>query len=75
MQMASLDHAVWFHREFRMDEWLLHAMESPSASLGRGLSLGKIFTQSGQLVATVAQEGLIRIRAGSKGGLEPVNPP
>ena len=62
IQMASLDHAMWFHREFRMDDWLLYTMESPSASKARGLSIGRIFTQKGDLVATVTQEGLIRYR-------------
>jgi acyl-CoA thioesterase-2 len=62
VQLASLDHAIWFHRDFRMDEWLLYTIESPSASGGRGLSVGRIFTQRGELVASVAQEGLIRKR-------------
>lgn len=60
MQVASLDHAIWFHRPFRMDEWLLHIVESPSASGSRGLVRGHFYTQDGQLVATTAQEGLIR---------------
>ena len=60
IQAASLDHAMWFHRPFRMDQWLLYAINSPSASQARGISFGRIFTQQGQLVATVAQEGLIR---------------
>ncbi|MEJ2153954.1 MAG: acyl-CoA thioesterase II [Desulfobacteraceae bacterium] len=60
MQVASLDHAMWFHRPFRMDQWMLYAIESPSASQARGMSIGRIFTREGQLVATVAQEGLIR---------------
>jgi acyl-CoA thioesterase II len=60
MQVASLDHAMWFHRPFRMDQWLLYVIESPSASQARGMSIGRIFTHKGQLVATVAQEGLIR---------------
>ena len=60
MQIASLDHAMWFHRDFRMDEWLLYAMSSPSAGKARGMSIGRIFTRDGKLVATVAQEGLIR---------------
>ncbi len=60
MVVASLDHAMWFHRPFRMDEWLLHAMESPSASAGRGLNRGQVFDANGQLVASVVQEGLIR---------------
>lgn len=60
MQVASLDHSMWFHRDFRMDDWLLYVMRSPSASRGRGLNIGRIFTRSGLHVATVAQEGLIR---------------
>ncbi len=62
MQVASLDHSLWFHRDFRMDQWLLHVMKSPNASGGRGLSFGSIYTQDGKLVATTAQEGLIRNR-------------
>jgi len=62
VQMASLDHTIWFHRPFRADEWWLYDQWSPSASGGRGLALGKVFTQDGTLVATVAQEGLIRPR-------------
>jgi len=62
MQVASIDHAMWFHRPFRCDEWLLHIMESPSASGARGLARGQIFTQDGRLVASTAQEGLIRKR-------------
>jgi acyl-CoA thioesterase-2 len=62
LQMASLDHTIWFHRPFRMDEWLLFSMESPSASGGRGLNLAHVFDRQGGLVATVAQEGLIRLR-------------
>ncbi|MAD43842.1 MAG: acyl-CoA thioesterase II [Oceanospirillaceae bacterium] len=60
MQVASLDHAIWFHRPFRMDEWLLYAIDSPNASGGRGLCRGKIYNGQGELVASVAQEGLIR---------------
>jgi acyl-CoA thioesterase-2 len=60
LQMASLDHAMWFHRPFRADEWLLYAQHTPSASGGRGLAQGDIFTADGQLVVTVVQEGLIR---------------
>jgi len=60
VQPASLDHVVWFHRPFRADEWLLYDQTSPSASGARGLSTAKVFTQDGTLVATVAQEGLIR---------------
>jgi acyl-CoA thioesterase-2 len=62
VQALSLDHAMWFHRSFRMDDWLLYAMDSPSASAGRGLGRGSIFTRDGRLVASVAQEGLIRLR-------------
>ena len=61
--MASLDHAMWFHRPFRMDEWLLYAMDSPNAHNCRGLGRGSIFTRDGRLIATVAQEGLIRTGA------------
>jgi len=60
VQSASLDHTIWFHRPFRADEWLLYDQTSPSASGARGLALGRVFTQDGRLVATVAQEGLIR---------------
>lgn len=62
LQMASLDHSLWMHRAFRADEWLLYVMDSPSAAGARGFVRGQIFTQSGVLVASVAQEGLIRIR-------------
>lgn len=62
MQMASLDHSVWFHRPFRMDEWLLYAIDSPNAGGGRGFCRGQVFNQKGELVASVAQEGLIRYR-------------
>jgi acyl-CoA thioesterase-2 len=61
MQAASLDHSMWFHRPFRADEWWLYDQASPSASGGRGLALARVFSQDGQLVATVAQEGLIRL--------------
>ena len=61
LQVASLDHAMWFHRPFRADEWLLYSQESPSASGARGFNTGKIFSQDGRLVASVAQEGLIRV--------------
>jgi len=64
VQLASLDHAMWFHRPFRADEWLLYAMESPNASGGRGLALGRFFTRDGALVASTAQEGVVRVWAG-----------
>ena len=63
LMMASLDHAMWFHRPFRADEWLLYAQDTPSASGARGFSRGLIFAQDGTLVASVAQEGLIRDRS------------
>ena len=59
---ASLDHALWFHRPFRADDWMLYSQDSPSAKAGRGLARGLIFTRDGVHVATVAQEGLIRLR-------------
>ncbi len=62
VQSASLDHTVWFHRPFRADEWWLYDQVSPSASGARGLGIGRVFAQDGRLVATVAQEGLIRPR-------------
>lgn len=62
MQVASLDHAMWFHQPFRFDEWLLHVIDSPAASGARGLVRGRVFTRDGKLVATTAQEGLLRQR-------------
>lgn len=64
MQVASVDHAMWFHRPFRFDDWLLYDMRSPSASGARGLVQGRIFDREGNLVASTAQEGLIRDRRG-----------
>ena len=61
VQLASLDHAMWFHRSFRLDEWLLYSMESPNMSGVRGLARGQFYTAAGELVASTAQEGLIRI--------------
>ena len=60
LQIASLDHAMWFHRPFRADEWLLYSMDSPSMAHGRGFGRGNLFTRDGVLVASVAQEGMIR---------------
>ena len=60
IQVASLDHAMWFHRPFRADDWLLYVQDSPSASGARGFNRGALFTREGVLVASVAQEGLIR---------------
>lgn len=62
IQAASLDHSIWFHRPFRADEWWLYDQVSPFAGGGRGLATSRVFSQSGELVATVAQEGLIRPR-------------
>jgi len=60
VQMASIDHALWFHRPFRVDDWLLYACDSPSSHAGRGFTRGQFFNQSGELVASTAQEGVIR---------------
>ena len=59
--MASLDHALWFHHDFRMDDWLLYSMDSPNASGARGFARGQLFTSSGKLVASTSQEGLVRV--------------
>ncbi len=59
--MASLDHALWFHGDVKMDEWLLYAMDSPNSSGARGLARGQLFTKGGRLVASTAQEGLMRV--------------
>ena len=61
VQVASLDHALWFHRPFRTDDWLLYACDSPSAQNARGLTRGMIYSRDGRLVASTAQEGLIRL--------------
>lgn len=63
IQAASLDHAMWFHRPIVFDDWLLYSQDSPSASGGRGMTRGNIYTRSGILIASVAQEGLIRKKA------------
>ena len=63
IQAASIDHAMWFHRPIRFDDWLLYSQDSPSASGARGMTRGAIYSRSGELVASVAQEGLIRKRA------------
>jgi acyl-CoA thioesterase-2 len=61
VQLASLDHALWFHRPFRVDDWLLYVLDSPTAMGARGLARGQFFTRDGVLVASTSQEGLIRI--------------
>ncbi len=63
VKVASIDHVMWFHRPFRMDEWLLHVIHSPSASGARGMVRGSIFTRDGRLIASTAQEGLMRRRS------------
>ncbi len=63
MQVASIDHAVWFHRPFRVDEWLLYDVESPSAAGARGIVRGRFFDRAGRLVASTVQEGVMRKRA------------
>jgi acyl-CoA thioesterase-2 len=63
LQIASLDHSLWLHRPFRADDWLLYSMESPVAAGARGFTRGAVYTRTGELVASVAQEGLMRLRA------------
>ena len=58
---ASLDHAMWFHRDFRADDWLLYCIDSPSAQGARALCRGELFARDGTLVASVAQEGMVRV--------------
>ena len=62
LMLASLDHAIWFHRRFRADDWLLYAQDSPSSGAGRAFCRGSLFTRDGELVASTAQEGLVRER-------------
>ncbi|HEU5143553.1 MAG TPA: acyl-CoA thioesterase II [Dermatophilaceae bacterium] len=62
LRMASLDHSMWFHRPVRADDWILYAQHSPSATSGRGLGMGHMFTRDGRLVATTAQEGMVRLK-------------
>ena len=64
MQIASLDHTLWMHRDFRADDWLLYSIDSPSLAGARGFVRGQVFTRDGRLVASVAQEGLLRLRDG-----------
>jgi acyl-CoA thioesterase II len=63
MQLASLDHALWVHAPVRADDWLLYALDSPVAGAGRGFARGAFYTRQGQLIATAAQEGLMRERS------------
>jgi acyl-CoA thioesterase-2 len=62
MQVASLDHALWFHEDFQADQWLLLSMEAERVAGGRGLARGRFYTREGRLVATTMQEGLMRFR-------------
>ena len=62
LMLASLDHAMWFHREFSLDDWLLYSCDSPSAQGGRGLTRGMIYDRRGRMVASTAQEGVVRVR-------------
>jgi acyl-CoA thioesterase-2 len=62
IQMASLDHAMWFHRPHKLDDWFLYTQDSPNTSGARGFTRGAIYARDGTLVASVAQEGLIRLR-------------
>ncbi|ODN68715.1 acyl-CoA thioesterase II [Methylobrevis pamukkalensis] len=66
LQVASLDHAMWFHRPFRVDEWILYVQDSPASAGGRGFTRGSLYDRAGHLVASVAQEGLIRRRLPAK---------
>ena len=63
LRLASIDHAMWFHRDFRMDDWLLYRIDSPNANGARALCRGSVFTRDGRLVASSAQEGMVRVRA------------
>lgn len=67
--VASIDHAMWFHRPVRVDDWLLYSMDSPSASGARGYARANLFTRAGVLVASTAQEGLIRVIAPASAGV------
>ena len=68
VQMASLDHGLWFHRDFRADDWLLYSIDSPSAQGSRGLARGQVYDRHGRLVASTAQEGMIRVVGADKAG-------
>ena len=62
LRPASLDHSMWFHRPARADDWILYSQASPSSQGGRGLGIGRMFSRDGTLVASVAQEGMIRLK-------------
>ena len=74
LTIASIDHAMWFHRSVRVDDWLLYSIDSPSASGARGFTRGSVFSRDGRLVASAAQEGLIRVREDARAGAEGARP-
>jgi acyl-CoA thioesterase-2 len=74
LTIASIDHAMWFHRSVRVDDWLLYSIDSPSASSARGFTRGSVFSRDGRLVASAAQEGLIRVREEARAGAEGAAP-
>jgi acyl-CoA thioesterase-2 len=74
IMIASIDHAMWFHRSVRVDDWLLFATDSPSASGARGFTRGSVYSRDGRLVASASQEGLIRLRSGEPPGEPPGEP-
>jgi acyl-CoA thioesterase-2 len=71
LKIASLDHAMWWHRDGRADDWLLYVQESPNAIGGRGLSLGRVYDRAGHLLASIAQEGMIRVPVSATGTRAP----
>jgi acyl-CoA thioesterase-2 len=71
LKIASLDHAMWWHRDGRADDWLLYVQESPNAIGGRGLSLGRVYDRAGHLLASIAQEGMIRVPLSGTGTRAP----
>jgi acyl-CoA thioesterase-2 len=74
LNIASIDHAMWFHRSVRVDDWLLYSIDSPSASGARGFTRGSVFSRDGRLVASAAQEGLIRVREEPRAGAQGAAP-
>ena len=74
LTIASIDHAMWFHRSVRVDDWLLYSIDSPSASGARGFTRGSVFSRDGRLVASAAQEGLIRVREEPRAGAQGAAP-
>jgi acyl-CoA thioesterase-2 len=72
--MASLDHALWFHRDLRVDDWMLYSLDSPNASGSRGFARGQFFTRDGTLVASSTQEGLVRVLTEERWSRNPSDP-